>query len=132
MHEFDLLYMPSDTLYGNKYKYILARIDATSRYKVARPLRTKQAKDVAEMIADIYRVGPLTYPKIFQCDNGSKFKAGVTKMLEKHEVKIRRVTTKYKHTDTAFVEALNKILAERLFKVQDAQELNDPDKVSAT
>ena len=47
-------------------------------------------------------------------------------MLEKHGVKIQRVTTKYKHTHTAFVEALNKILAERLFKVQDAQELNDP------
>ena len=39
---------------------------------------------------------------------------------------------KYAHTHTAFVEALNKILAERLFKVQDAQELNDPEKVSAT
>ena len=38
---------------------------------------------------------------------------------------------KYKHTHTAFVEALNKILAERLFKVQDAQELNDPEKVSS-
>ena len=75
MHQFDLLYMPSDTLYGNKYKYILAGIDAASRDKVARPLRTKQAKDVAEMIADIYKVGPLTYPKIFQCDNGSEFKA---------------------------------------------------------
>ena len=31
----------------------------------------------------------------------------------------------------AFVEALNKILAERLFKVQDALELNDPEKVSS-
>ena len=130
MHQFDLLYMPSDTLYGSKYKYILAGIDAASRYKVARPLRTKQARDVAEMIADIYKVGPLKFPKIFQCDNGSEFKGDVTKMLEKNEVKIRRVTTKYKHTHTAFVEALNKILAERLFKVQDAQELNDPEKVS--
>ena len=74
MHQFDLLYMPSDTLYGNKYKYIPVGIDAASRYKVARPLRTKQARDVAEMIADIYKVGPLTYPSIFQCDNGSKFK----------------------------------------------------------
>ena len=55
----------------------------------------------------------------------------MTKMLEKHEVKIQRVTTKYTHTHTAFVEALNKILAERLFKVQDAQELNDPEKVSS-
>ena len=126
-----MLYMPSDTLYGSKYKYILAGIDAASRFKVARPLRTKEAKYVAEMIADIYKVGPLEFPKIFQCDNGSEFKGDVTKMLEKNEVKIRRVTTKYKHTHTAFVEALNKILAERLFKVQDAQELNDPEKVSS-
>ena len=51
-------------------------------------------------------------------------------MLEKQEVKIQRVTKKYADTHTAFVEALNKILAERLFKVQDAQELNDPEKVS--
>ena len=130
MHQFDLLYMPSDTPYGNKYKYNLAGIDAASRSKVVRPLRTKQACDVAEMIANIYKVGPLTYSSIFQCDNGNKFKAEVTKMLEKHEVKIRQVTTKYTHAHTAFVEALNKILAERLFKVQDAQELNDPEPVS--
>ena len=89
MHQFDLLYMPSDTLYGNKYKYVLAGIDAASRFKVTRPLRTKQVRDVAEMIADIYEVGPLTYPKIFQCDNGSEFKGEVTEMLEKQEVKIR-------------------------------------------
>ena len=132
MHQFDLLYMPSDTSYGNKYKYILSRIDVASRYKVARPLRTKQAKDVADMIADIYKVGPLTYPKIFQCDNGSEFKAAVTETLEKHEVRIQCEMTKYKHTHTAFVEALNKILAEQLFKVQDVQELNNPDKVSST
>ena len=56
MHQFDLLYMPSDTLYGSKYKYILARIDVASRYTVVRPLRTKQVRDVADMIADIYKV----------------------------------------------------------------------------
>ena len=131
MHQLDLLYMPSDTLYGNKYKYILAGIDAASRFKVARLLRTKQARDVAEMIADIYKVGPLMYPKMFHSNNGSEFKGEVTKMLEKNEVKIQRVTTKYKHTHTAFVEALNKILAKRLFKVQDARELNDLEKVSS-
>ena len=59
MHQFYLLYMALDTLYGNKYKYILAGKDAASRFKVARPLRTKQARDVAEMIADIYKVGPV-------------------------------------------------------------------------
>ena len=51
-------------------------------------------------------------------------------MLEKHKVKIQQVTTKYKHTHTSFVEAPNKILAERLCKVQDVQELNDPEQVS--
>ena len=51
MPQFDLLYMPSDTLYGSKYKYILAGIDAASRFKVVRPLRTKQARDVAEIFA---------------------------------------------------------------------------------
>ena len=124
--------MPSDRLYGNKYKYILSGIDVTSRYKVVSPLRTKQAADTANMIADIYKVGPLTYPKIFHCDNGSEFKGEVTRLLEKHEVKIRRVMTKYKHTHTAFIEVLNKILAEQLFKVQDAQELNDLERISST
>ena len=89
MYRFDLLHMPSDTPYGNKYKYILARIDVASRYKVVKPLRTKKAVEVVEMIADIYKVGPLTYPKIFQCDNGSDFKADVTKLLEKHRVRIQ-------------------------------------------
>ena len=74
MHQFDLLYMPSDLLYGNKYKHILSRIDVASTCKVTRPLRMKQAKDVAKMIADIYKGGPLTYLKIFHYDNGREFK----------------------------------------------------------
>ena len=40
--------MLSDMLYGNKYKYILSRIDAASGYTVAGPLRTKQAKDMVD------------------------------------------------------------------------------------
>ena len=132
MHQFDLQYMPLDTLYGNKYKYILSEIDVTARYKAARPLKTKQAKDVAEMIADIYKVDPLTYPKILQCNNGSDFKAEVTKLLESMKLGFSTETTKYKHTHTAFVKGLNKILTENLFKIQDAQELNGPNKVSAT
>ena len=44
---------------------------------------------MAEIIADIYKVGLLKYPKIFQFDNRSEFKGDVTKMSEKNEVKIR-------------------------------------------
>ena len=68
------------------------------------------------MIADIYKVGPLTYPKIFQYDNGSEFQVEVTKMLEKHEGRIQRARTKYKHTHTAFVKALNKILDQTIIQ----------------
>ena len=41
LHQFDLLYMPYDKLYGNKYKYILSGIDVASRFKIVRPLKTK-------------------------------------------------------------------------------------------
>ena len=132
VHEFDLLFMPADVLYGNKYKYILTGVDVASRYKVARPLLTKNASEVAERLKDIYKAGPLTWPKTVQIDNGSEFKADVTKLYEKQGVKIRRATTKYKHTHTAFPGTMNKELAEFSFKLQDAQELNDPEKVFGT
>ena len=90
MHQFDLLYTPSDTLYKNKHKYILVGIDVASRFKVVRPLRTKQARNVAEMIADIYKVGSLTYPSIFQCNNGSEFKGEVTKMLKSKKLRLSK------------------------------------------
>ena len=54
----------------------------------------------------------------------------MTKLLEKHNVEIRRATAKYKHTHTVFVEAFNKELAKLLLKPMDAQELRDPEKVS--
>ena len=78
------------------------------------------------MLEVIYKKGgAFKYPKVFQCDNGTKFKREVTKLLEKHNVDIRRATTKYKHT-------LNRELANLLFKPMKAQELQDPEKVSAT
>ena len=70
------------------YQCILPGIDVASRYKVARPLKTKQAKDVAEMIASIYKVGPLTDSKIFQCDNGSKFKGEVTRLWKRMKLRL--------------------------------------------
>ena len=48
--------------------------------------------------------------------------------MEKHRVKIQCTPSKYKHRHKAFVEALNKLLVKNLFKVQDAQELDDPKK----
>ena len=113
--------MPHNLFEGNTYKYILTGIDIASRYKVAKPLKTKKI---------FKKGGVFKYPKAFQCDNGLEFKNEVTKLLEKHNVDIRRATTKYKHTHTAFVEAFNRELAKLLFKPMDAQKLHDQQKVS--
>ena len=129
-HQFDLLHMPH-VFEGNMYKFILTGTDVASRYKVAKPLRTKKSSEVAFLLGAIYKKGgAFKYPKVFQCNNGPEFKGEVAKLLEKHNIDIRRVTTKYKHTHTAFVEAFNKKLAKLLFKPMDAQELLDPEKVS--
>ena len=130
-HQFNLLYMPHNFFEGNTYKYILTGIDVTSRYKVARPLRTKKLSEVAFVLEAIYKKGDVfKYPKAFQCDNDSEFKDEVTKLLEKHNVDIRIATAKYKHTHIASVEAFNRELAKLLFKTMDAQQLQDPEKVS--
>ena len=82
------------------------------------------------LVARQKKGGLFKYPKTFQCDNGSELKKEVTKLLEKQNVDIRRETMKYKHIYTAFVEAFIKELAKLLFKLIDAQELQDPEKVS--
>ena len=123
--------MPHNLFEGNTYKYIVTGIDVASRHKVARSLETKKSSEVSFVLEAIYKKGGVfKYPKVFQCDNGSEFKNEVTKLLEKQSVDIRRATTKYKHTHTAFVKAFNRELAKLLFKPMDAQELQDPEKVS--
>ena len=130
-HQIDLLYMPHNLSEGNTYKYILTGINVASRYKVAKPLKTKKSSEIAFVLEAIYKKGGVfKYPKAFQCDNGLEFKNEAAKLLEKHNVEIQRATAKYKHTHTAFVEAFKKGLAKLLFKPMDAQELQDSEKVS--
>ena len=72
------------------------------------------------MLEGIYKKGGVfKYPMVFQCDNGSEFKNELIRLLEKHNVDIRRATRKYKHTHTAFVEAFNRELGKLLFKPMD-------------
>ena len=130
IHQADLLYLPHDKVYQTTYKYVLNVIDVASRYKASRPLKTKKASEVAEMLQDIYKKGPLRYPKEFHVDNGTEFKAGVLKLMKEKGVEVVSATTKYHHNFTAFIERFNKTLAERLFKAQDAQELQNPTKDS--
>ena len=124
--------MPHDVFEGKTYKYLLSGVDVASRYGVAKPLTTKKSSKVEFVLGAIYKKkgGTFKYSKAVQIDNGSEFKGEVTKLFEKHSVKIRRATTKYKHTHTAPVEAFNKELEKLLFKPMDAQELQNPKKVS--
>ena len=75
----------------------------------------------------IKRVVCLNIPRYF--NNDSEFKSDVTKLLERHNVNIRRTRTKYKDIHIAFVEAFNKELAKQLFKTMDAPVFQDPRKV---
>ena len=91
---------------------------------------TKKSSEVAFVLGaiDKKRGGTFRYSKDLQIVNGSEFKGELTKSFEKQNVKIRRATTKYKHTHTSFVEAFNKELEKLLFKLMDAQELQDAKK----
>ena len=92
-YQFDLPYIPQNKFEGNTYKYIITGIDVASKYKVARPLRTKKSCEVAFVLEAIYKkYGVFKYPKVFQCDNGTEFKNEVTKLFEKHNADIRRAT----------------------------------------
>ena len=65
-HQFDILYMPHNLFEGNTYEYILTGTDVASRYKVARPLRTKKSSEVALVLEAIYKNGDVfKYPKVF-------------------------------------------------------------------
>ena len=98
-HQFDFLYMLHNLFEANTYKYILTGIDVASSYQVARPQRTKQSSEVAFVLEAIYKKGGVfKCPKTFQCDNGSEFEIEMIKLLEKHNIEIRRATTKYKYT----------------------------------
>ena len=123
--------MPHNLFEGNTYKYILTGMDVASRYKVTRLLKTKKSSEFVFVLEAIHKKdGVFKYSKAFQCDNGSEFKNEVTKLLQKHSIDIRRAAKKYKRTHNAFVEVFHKELAKLLFKPMDAQELQDPEKVS--
>ena len=132
-HQGDLMFLPSDKVHGNLYKCNLNVIDLASGYGDSVPLRNKTAKEVAEAFKVIYgRRGGLKFPEEIMVDNGNEFKGAVKKLFKEHGVKINQVTTAYNKHHMGPIENYNKRLAELLFKLQDAQELNDKTKVSKT
>ena len=122
VHQADLLYLPHDRVGRKMYKYALTVVDVASRFKAAKPLATKQAKEVADALSNIYKQGPLKWPKVLQVDPGREFMGVVNQLLEKHGVSVRRGHVNI-HRDQGIVERFNRTLAERLFGYQYAQEM---------
>ena len=73
-HQFDLLQVPKNVFKGIVYKYVLTDTDVASRYKVERALNINKSSDVV--------------PQVFQYDNWSEFRSGVTMLLKKHDADI--------------------------------------------
>ena len=121
VHQADLLFLPHDSLRRKIYKYALTVVDVASRYKDAEPLSTKNSEEVAKAFTNIYK-RKLTYPKLLQVDPGREFMGDVNKLMESHNVEIRRGETAL-HRSQGIVERFNRTLAERLFGHQYAQEI---------
>ena len=117
IHQADVLFLPHDKVGNQTYKYALTLVDVASRYKAARPLKTKDAATVARELASIYddEKSPLTWPETMMVDLGTEFKGATTTLLETNGVRVRRAD-KGHHRSQAFAEAFNKVLAQRLFR----------------
>ena len=121
VHQADLLFLPHDTIRGTTYRYALVVIDVASRYKDAEALSTKDSGEIARCFGKIYsrRLG---WPGVLVVDSGREFMGSVSKLMEKHKVKMQRGQAG-NHRSQAFVERANKTLSERLFSHQYAQEM---------
>ena len=125
----DLVSMPGDKLYGNKYKHMLVYVDVASGFLVIRPLRNKTAKDTAFAMKDILKV---VHPEQIYSDAGTEFKGVFKKLLDEQGIKYKSEVTKYHHGFTGPVDVAIRNITIKFFRRMDAQELLNPEEVSTT
>ena len=121
IHQADLLFLPHDRVGRKTYKYALVVVDVASRYKDSEPLTSKESREISNAFEKIYS-RKMRYPKTLMVDPGKEFMGEVTKLMNYHNVKIQR-SEAGNHRAQAFVERSNRILGERLFSHQYAQEM---------
>ena len=126
IHQADLLFLPHDKVGRKTYKYALVVVDIASRYKDAEPLTSKESREISEAFKKIYS-RRLKYPKTLMVDPGKEFMGEVSKLMNYHNVRIQR-SEAGNHRAQAFVENANRILGERLFSHQYAQEMISDDR----
>ena len=85
-------------------KYALVVVDVASRYVDAEPLSSKNSTRVAKAFEKIFsRRKALKFPHTLIVDPGKEFMGDVTKLMEKHNVRIQRSEAK-NHRAQAVVE----------------------------
>ena len=126
IHQADLLFLPHDRVGRKTYKYALVLVDIASRYKDAEPLTSKESREISEAFKKIYS-RRLKFPKTLMVDPGKEFMGEVSKLMNYHNVRIQR-SEAGNHRAQAFVENANKILGEKLFSHQYAQEMISDDR----
>ena len=112
-HQIDLLDMGkwAVKLRNVRYKYILTVLDVCSRYVWLRPLRSKESKEVAKHLAEIYTEhGPA---KILQHDQGKEFKGAVKKLMESYHVKVIQ-SSPYHPQSQGKVERTHRVLRRKI------------------
>ena len=123
IHQADLLFLPHDKVGRKTFRYALVVIDIASRYKDDEALTSKESQEVAKAFERIYS-RKLRWPKTLLVDPGKEFMGHVTKLMDRHNVKIQR-SEAGNHRAQAFVERANRTLGERLFSHQYAQEIKE-------
>ena len=121
IHQADLLFLPHDKVVRKIFRYALVVIDVATRYKDAEVLTSKESQEVAKAFEKIYS-RKLRWSKTLIVDPGKEFMGSVTKLMERHNLKIQR-SEAGNHRAQAFVERANRTLGERLFSHQYAQEM---------
>ena len=129
--------MPYDKVESITYIFCLICIDIALRYKWAELIGTTcdimnidepslegilTSDIVAKCFVKIFNNPKclLTWPKVLLTDMGSEFKGGCEKLMKEHNVIIQKASSK---SSMGIVERFNRTLAEKLFRIQDAQEL---------
>jgi hypothetical protein len=111
-HQADLLFLPDD----QGYKYALVVVDLHSGITDARPLKSKEPKEVTEALKEIYSSNApkyLSMPFRIETDPGTEFKGQFKKFLESNGVTIRYGVTG-RHRQQSVVEHRNSIIGEIL------------------
>ncbi|CAG8829200.1 20638_t:CDS:1, partial [Dentiscutata erythropus] len=99
-------------------------IDCATRYKDFVFLTSKSSEEVAEAFKSIYDNpdNSLNWPRLLQSDQGREFMGNVTLIMNEHNINIRRIKARFRHTSMAIVDRYAGLFELRVFKNQYAIE----------